>query len=170
MNVDHRADIYSLGVMLYEMLCREVPKGVFAPPSQRIGCNSRIDKIIDKALQQAPEHRFQSMTEMKADVAAAGTAIDTQAAVSETRHPSAVESRPKQPERGVTEGSTSLPAVRSKVPLYASCIIGIIAFAITATVWMQRSKPQAARHLSLLSHPRAKTRQNSTMRRRSPRA
>ncbi|MEP6672836.1 MAG: bifunctional serine/threonine-protein kinase/formylglycine-generating enzyme family protein, partial [Chthoniobacter sp.] len=68
MNVDHRADIYSLGVMVYEMLCREVPRGIFHPPSQRTGCDERIDNIVIRAMQQAPEHRYQSTQEMKADV------------------------------------------------------------------------------------------------------
>ncbi len=73
MNVDHRADIYSLGVMLYEMLCREAPQGAFTPPSQRIGCDARIDHIVLKAMQQAPDHRYQSTIEMRADVETART-------------------------------------------------------------------------------------------------
>jgi TPR repeat protein len=72
MNVDHRADIYSVGVMLYEMLCGEVPKGSFDKPSRRIGCDVRIDRIVIRATQQSPENRYQSAEEMKAQVAVAG--------------------------------------------------------------------------------------------------
>jgi len=68
MNVDHRADIYSVGIMLYEMLCGEVPKGSFAPPSRRIGCDPRLDVIVRRATQQAAENRYQSTQEMKAAV------------------------------------------------------------------------------------------------------
>ena len=70
MDVDHRADIYSLGIMTYEMLCGEVPRGAFQLPSQRIGCDARIDQIVLKAMQQSPEMRYQSTEEIEADIAA----------------------------------------------------------------------------------------------------
>ena len=73
MNVDHRADLYSVGVMLYEMLCRQVPQGIFARPSQCIGCDERLDDIVIRAMQQQPELRYQSSAEMKADLETART-------------------------------------------------------------------------------------------------
>ena len=46
----HRADICSLGVMLSEMLCGEIPRGIFAPPSQRVNCDARVDRVVIKAM------------------------------------------------------------------------------------------------------------------------
>jgi serine/threonine protein kinase len=66
--VDHRADIYSTGVVFYEMLTGELPKSDRVPPSSKTNGDQRLDPIVLKALERERERRYQRATELRTDV------------------------------------------------------------------------------------------------------
>lgn len=67
-NVDHRADIYSLGVLFYELLTGDLPTVDFTPPSRKRKLDKRIDSIVLKLLKEAPENRFQQATDLISEI------------------------------------------------------------------------------------------------------
>jgi serine/threonine protein kinase len=62
--MDQRADIFSLGVLLHELLTGLLPSADPRPPSVISKCDPRFDAVVRKATQPDPLQRYQSAEEI----------------------------------------------------------------------------------------------------------
>lgn len=70
--LDPRSDLYSFGILLYNLFTGITPKGSWKPPSEiRSAIPSQIDSIIARSIEPAPEDRYQTATELGGDLASA---------------------------------------------------------------------------------------------------
>ncbi len=65
LEVDHRADVYSLGVVFYQLLTGELPLKPIEPPSRRVQVDVRLDEVVLRALEEDPQRRYQHIRVLK---------------------------------------------------------------------------------------------------------
>lgn len=116
--VDHRADIYALGVVFYQMLTGELPGKPLLPPSKKVQVDVRLDEVVLRALEKEPERRYQHVSQVKSDV----ETIVTGVAKSEARSPKL------ENERGISASGEET----------AAASLGALAPWLKAARWMAR--------------------------------
>ena len=110
LTVDHRSDIYSLGIILYELIAGRVPfeaetlwgvifKHINEPPPPIPGISAAVQMVIDRALAKDPDARYQTCRELVADY------LDAIGMVSEA---------------DAVRAGTSFPITREREPVTAS--------------------------------------------------
>jgi serine/threonine-protein kinase len=143
--VDHRTDIYAVGVMLYEMATGQVPfdadnlMGILTkhlyenpvPPHELpppVDVPPSLEAVILKCLAKKPEHRYQSMVELLEDLEAVERGLTPQAVVDQVdRGPAAPGTVAPEPEPTgrvtVGVGGDEVPGRRRWVPV---AVVGLI--------------------------------------------
>ncbi|MBI4558588.1 MAG: SUMF1/EgtB/PvdO family nonheme iron enzyme [Candidatus Hydrogenedentes bacterium] len=147
--VDARADLYSLGVMLYEILTGNMPTGVPRPASQIMSeIPPALDPIVAKCLDPDPANRFRTATELRSAIRPILELVQTG---SELRLPTG-DSEKKFPRTGVRKAIGVLLAL---------AIVGLDVIAVWRLEERRRAKVAAALQTALLSSPGAPSAANS---------
>ena len=148
MIVDGRADLYAVGVMLYQMLTGNVPRGMFTMPSVMIGSDPRFDAIIAKAMKYDREERYLTATDLRRDLDVILTTPLVQAGGQSSA------AIPMQACHGVKQGNPVAPQLESspkrhdpekaKTPRYigAGAAAAAVVIALYAFIGGKNDKPE----------------------------
>jgi len=134
--VDHRADIYSLGVVFYEMLTGELPLGKFQPPSKKVQVDVRLDEVVLHTLEKEPDRRYQHASEVKTDVETIASTPPPSPQVETSAAPTI---SPRSP---ATDGrAIAVARSQAQAPAIGILIVGILNFLLFFAAAMHQSIP-----------------------------
>lgn len=138
-SVDHRADIYAVGVMLYQMLTGRLPQGIFKLPSLLVkGLDPRFDPIVDHAMREDRSARYQSIREMRRDLDIILTQPLTMTAAQAVPVASTVSA---QPARSPTRPQQARPPLKKARADVSSRWLGVATVIVFGSIaWLELNK------------------------------
>jgi serine/threonine protein kinase len=101
-DIDHRADIYAVGVLLYQMLTGTMPRGAWQSPSAHAGTDPRLDGVVVRALMQDRNQRYQSVGDLRNAIHAIITQPLAPVAAEPVREAPKAPPAPSAPKKGGT--------------------------------------------------------------------
>ncbi len=132
--IDHRADLYALGVVLYEMLTGERPTKDLVAPSRKVQIDVRLDEMVLRALEKTPELRYQTAQEFR-------TVVETMAAPAVEQEATNRERRKKRKKKVVLSLPDPLPSKGALLGIaFAAVGVGVLLFVFAAQGWERISR------------------------------
>ena len=152
----YRADIYSVGIMLHELLTGSLPTPDQQTASSIVHCDARFDAIIRRATEPEPDHRYSNANEMANDLIVIAN--------SQLLMPAANVSRVRIPARQVTlpvrrmahQSSERIIQKETKSSRVAGFLQIILAVVIAISAYVQYQKNNQPR-VTVIKEPAVRT-------------
>ncbi|MEI6675340.1 MAG: serine/threonine-protein kinase [Verrucomicrobiota bacterium] len=131
-SVGVRADIFSVGVVLHELLTGRLPAAVSRPPSAICGCDHRFDAIVRRATHPSAHLRYASAAEMANDLRAIIHAVPAPAVSAKVR-PIVPPARHQAPVRKAIAAPAKSSGNMVSLAVIGAIVVVVAAFFIAPT-------------------------------------
>jgi len=125
---DHRADLYAIGVMLYQLLTGKLPRGQFKSPSELVPTlDPRLDSIVETSLQTDPDDRYSSASEVRTAIDSIFSTPASEAGAEKEKTAEAGEARATVRRRGSRVRKPSPPSSKTPLVVGGIAVVALVA-------------------------------------------